>query len=202
MARQMAFSSALSSKGLRKKTGGSGLDRPGANVFVAMGRDHNDRKLGIAGCQTPLQLDPADARHTQIEHDAALAVGPLVGQEILGSSKGDDGQAGRSHETAERSANRSVVVNDEDQRSWVGGGVLDEHPLTIATHLECQGKSGLRTRSRKTLVLWNRRGNRAMRPGDSAGRRTRSTWLTPSCLRLADQRIGARTPVPAKQTAL
>ncbi len=61
--------------------------------------------------QLTLELETAEARQPDVEHETSGNVGPLAAEEILRGREGLDMQAYRADQALSRLANRRIVVD-------------------------------------------------------------------------------------------
>ena len=61
-----------------------------------------------------LQIEPAQTRQLQVQHQTTWRLGAGAGQELLRGREGFDLQAGRPNQTTQPLPNRGVVVHNGD----------------------------------------------------------------------------------------
>jgi hypothetical protein len=79
--------------------------------------EENNGQLHLALRQFLLQLQPAQARELDIEHQAAGGLGTLAGQKLVGGGKRLDVEPRRAEKIVQTFAHGLVVINDTD--AWV-----------------------------------------------------------------------------------
>ena len=86
-----------------------------------MRRDENDRDVTLAHRQVTLELEPAHPRHPDIEYEAIGALQVLRTREVVGGRECLHTQPDRADQTAQRFADRLIVIHNRNQRDWGHG---------------------------------------------------------------------------------
>lgn len=84
--------------------------------------DHGQMRPRLG--QTGLNFETVHARHVQIEHHTMRLAGRQGIQEFGARRKGLCPQAGRTHQPKKCAPNALFVVDDGDERWWLGDGAL------------------------------------------------------------------------------
>jgi len=107
----------LVAKRFGQEVDGPGFHGAHRHRDVAVARDENDGHRRIHLGQFLLQLQPAQARELDIEHQAAGGLGTRAGQKLVGGGKRQDVQPHGAEQIAQTLAHGLVVINDTD--AWV-----------------------------------------------------------------------------------
>ncbi len=97
-----------------------------------MRSDENDRNLNIGFGELALQSESADSRQPDIEDEATGHVRKLACEELLRGSEQLHLQAYRSDEALDRTTNRGIVIDNEND----GLGFAHETPASIGGQSE------------------------------------------------------------------
>ena len=110
--------------------------------LVALGGEHDDRDVRL-GAQAPAQRQAVLAGQHQVEQDE---VDPAVGQDLAHGtpvSRGADAKAFLGQRTRDEIADLAVVVDDQDVRSALHAGNIDEPARTRSGNV-CRSVAGRR----------------------------------------------------------
>ena len=72
-----------------------------------------DGNVDVRLAELGLEIEPAEPRQSDIEHEAACHIGKLAAQQVRGRTERLDLEADRSKQAAQRLAHGFIVVNDE-----------------------------------------------------------------------------------------
>jgi len=95
---------------------GPGLHGLDARWDVGVAGDEDDRQPAARGRQHLLQLDPGQARHPHVQHEAARAGVLGVREELPSRGERLDQVAGRPQQSSQALPDGEVVIHDEDER--------------------------------------------------------------------------------------
>ena len=89
-----------------------------------MAADEDDRDVVARSDQALLELEPAQARQAQIEHNARRPVRHWLAEELLGRGERLDVEVDGPEESLQGATHRVVVVDHEDDGllQWFVGG--------------------------------------------------------------------------------
>src|SRR5262249_45026226 len=110
----------LVAEGLGQKVHGPGFHRLHAHRDIAVASDENNGEGQVARRQPPLQLQPAEAWQSHIEHQAAGHLRARAALELLRRRTGGDPQPHGPQEILEERAQRHIIIDDVDDRVSYG----------------------------------------------------------------------------------
>src|SRR5208337_334480 len=99
---------------LGEKLHGTSLHRANGHGDIAVAGDEHDWQVHVRARQRSLKLEPALPGQSDIEYEAAWHVRPCAFQKLLRRLEHARFEPNRLQQICERTANRGVIVDDED----------------------------------------------------------------------------------------
>src|SRR5437763_13731553 len=119
----------LIAKRLGEKIDSAGFHGLHRHRDVAVPGHEYDRSMDVRLGELGLEVESAEPRQSDIEHEAACHIGKLAAQQVRGRTERLDLEADRSKQAAQRLAHGFIVVNDEyhgffGNSGWASGTLL------------------------------------------------------------------------------
>ena len=106
----------LVAKGLLDEVDGAFLHRFDRHRYVAVTGDKYDRQRAAQLIEFFLQLESAEARHPDVEHEATGTVAVVARKKVIPGMKNLIAEPDRAHQELHRMADRLIVVDNIDCR--------------------------------------------------------------------------------------